>query len=95
MVERPAGPGYVCVGDAACVLDPAASHGVLKALMSGMMAAHVIAERVAGGASGDQAIRAYTSWLTRLFRADVAALTELYRTHPFPPAWVVDGTGLE
>ena len=92
MVERPAGPGYICVGDAACVLDPAASHGVLKAIMSGMMAAHVIAEGMAGGASRGQAIQAYTDWLTRLFRADVTALTELYRTHPFPPAWVADGT---
>ena len=59
MVERPAGPGYVYVGEAVCVLDPAASHGVLKALMSGMMAAHVIAE---GGGGED------VGALTELYR---------------------------
>jgi flavin-dependent dehydrogenase len=42
MVQGVAGPGYFIVGDAAAVLDPASSHGVLKALMSGIMAAHLI-----------------------------------------------------
>jgi len=39
-IARPcAGPGYFMVGDAAWALDPASSHGVLKAIMSGMIVA--------------------------------------------------------
>jgi hypothetical protein len=35
-----AGPGYFLAGDAASIVDPLSSHGILKALMSGMKAAH-------------------------------------------------------
>lgn len=94
IVERPAGPGYLCVGDAAAVLDPASSHGVLKALMSGMMAAHVIAENLCTGASASIAIRAYTTWITNQFNADVAALSELYHSLANPPAWVRQVSGV-
>ena len=92
MVERPAGSGYICVGDAAAVLDPASSHGVLKGLMSGMMAAHVIAENLVGDASPTAAIAAYTEWLTSQFEADVTALTAMYRSLPAPPAWIRDSS---
>ena len=88
IVERPAGPGYICVGDAANVLDPASSHGVLKALMSGMMAGHVIAEHRTGEATQLAAICAYTAWIKGQFDADVAALSDLYRKLPNPPAWI-------
>ena len=37
-----AGAGYFIVGDAAAVLDPASSHGILRAIMSGIMAGHAI-----------------------------------------------------
>ncbi|MBJ8205870.1 FAD-dependent oxidoreductase, partial [Bacillus cereus] len=43
-ISQPGGAGYFLVGDAAAVLDPASSHGVLKAIMSGMMAAHSLAQ---------------------------------------------------
>lgn len=57
MIPDAAGPGYFIVGDAAAVLDPASSHGVLKALMSGMMAAHLIAKLIVKSIdSGIQAI---------------------------------------
>jgi flavin-dependent dehydrogenase len=90
IVERTAGSGYICVGDAAAVLDPASSHGVLKAIMSGMMAGHVIAENLAGAAAPERAIRTYTAWLKARFEADVTALTALYRLLPVPPGWVRD-----
>jgi len=90
IVERPAGPGYVCVGDAAAVLDPASSHGVLKALMSGMMAGHVIAENISGSATPHAATGAYINWLTNHFTADVSALIEMYRSLPDPRMWVRD-----
>ena len=40
MAERMAGAGWFIVGDAAATLDPTSSHGVLKALLSGMTAGH-------------------------------------------------------
>jgi hypothetical protein len=35
-----AGPGYFLTGDVASIVDPLSSHGILKAVMSGMKAAH-------------------------------------------------------
>jgi flavin-dependent dehydrogenase len=77
-VESVAGPGFFLVGDAAAVLDPAASHGVLKALMSGMMAAHLIESASRAGQSEAHALLAYQEWLTGWFDADVAKLRALY-----------------
>ena len=88
LVSRPAGAGYLCVGDAAAVLDPASSHGVLKGLMSGMMAAHVISQVVTGGASDVAATETYSAWLREWFHADVRELRRMYRELPHPPAWV-------
>jgi flavin-dependent dehydrogenase len=88
IVSRPAGSGYICVGDAAAVLDPASSHGVLKGLMSGMMAAHVIAQVESGTATNATAIEAYSVWLREWFQADVRELRRMYRELPHPPPWV-------
>ena len=74
----PAGSGYFQVGDAAAVLDPASSHGVLKALMSGMMAAHLIVRCVRQGASEPVAALAYNEWVHKWFEHDVRRLSELY-----------------
>ena len=82
MVNEPAGPGYFLAGDAAALLDPAASHGVLKGLMSGMMAAHLCAAVIKDGASERQASREYRDWLAGWFEADVARLRELYARLP-------------
>ena len=86
IVSQPAGPGYVCVGDAAAVLDPASSHGVLKGLMSGMMAGHVIAQAESGTASIAAATEAYSAWLREWFRADARELRRMYRELPTSPA---------
>ena len=87
MVSRPAGPGYFCVGDAAAVLDPAASHGVLKAIMSGMMAAHVILRAHAGETTPAAASATYSAWLGEWFAADTAQLRRFYAELPTPPPW--------
>jgi len=63
------GQGYFVVGDAAAVLDPSSSHGVLKALMSGMMAAHLIG-RIYAGAEEERARAAYQSWGSGWFDHD-------------------------
>jgi flavin-dependent dehydrogenase len=80
----------VCIGDAAAVLNPASSHGVLKGLMSGMMVGHVIAQAVTGHVAERDAIVAYTAWISEMFHADVKALTQLYHELPRPPARVLE-----
>lgn len=96
MVSRPAGLGYFCIGDAAAVLDPAASHGVLKAIMSGMMAAHVILRVHAGVVTPAAASDAYNAWLQEWFAADTAQLRRFYAELPSPPPWVLEaGSGYE
>ena len=87
MVMNPAGPGYFLVGDAAAVLDPASSHGVLKAIMSGMMAGHLIAQTRTGTCSERRATLEYRRWLVSWFHFDVGKLKQLYGSLPHPPAW--------
>lgn len=88
VVRRPAGPGFFVAGDAAAVLDPASSHGVLRAIMSGMMAAHLIAQVVCYDASESAAAQRYSDWIRRWFDHDVAGLRDLYGRLPKPPSWV-------
>jgi hypothetical protein len=84
-VRSPAGPGFFVAGDAAAVLDPASSHGVLKAVMSGMLAARMITE----APSFDDAVaRSYSDWVHLQFDHDVAGLLALYDRLPKPPGWV-------
>lgn len=82
MVSEPAGPGYFLAGDAAALLDPAASHGVLRGIMSGMMAAHLCARVIRDGASEQQAAQEYRRWLADWFESDVARLKVLYASLP-------------
>ncbi|MFM0335991.1 NAD(P)/FAD-dependent oxidoreductase [Paraburkholderia fungorum] len=72
-------PGWFMVGDAAAVLDPASSHGVLKAILSGVTAAHLIAAVLADKASADAAAHAYHDWLADWFSTDAAQLARFYR----------------
>ena len=96
---RPAaGPGWFLVGDAAFMLDPSSSHGVLKALMSGRMAAHCIAAVARGLAPEGETVLHYNDWISRWFEADVARLTEHYaplrgpHTAAQPTAWDLSHT---
>jgi flavin-dependent dehydrogenase len=65
------------IGDAAFVLDPGSSHGVLKAIMSGIMVAHLINE----SANHTKLIieNHYNQWVNEQFNSDVSKLKELYR----------------
>lgn len=89
-VASPAGPGYLMVGDAAAVLDPASSHGVLKALMSGMMAGHAVVGAASGSLPWPAAFSSYAEWVRRWFEHDVAQLRERYRRFP---RWDMPGPG--
>ncbi|TYS22768.1 NAD(P)/FAD-dependent oxidoreductase [Bacillus subtilis] len=77
-VDHPGGPGYYLVGDAATVLDPASSHGVLKALMSGMMVAHLVGHVLISNQDEGKAIKEYCNWVYKWFNHDVKKLRKLY-----------------
>ena len=67
------------VGDAAATLDPTSSHGVLKAIMSGITAGHLIAAVLYGKAPAEEAASAYHGWLAEWFDADTLRLATFYR----------------
>ena len=79
MSSEAAGPGWFMVGDAAALLDPSSSHGVLKALMSGIAAAHMAAAVLAGRAPADVSAQAYHAWLQGWFAHDARRLQDFYR----------------
>jgi flavin-dependent dehydrogenase len=81
VAERPSGRNHFLVGDAAFVLDPSSSHGVLKAITSGMMAAYLIGKLNVGGAGPDAVHVHYHHWLLDWYRKDAEALKEMYRQH--------------
>lgn len=80
IAETVAGPGYFLAGDCALVLDPASSNGILRAMMSGMMAAHNAAEALAEAITWAQASAAYQSWVTAWFEQDLAEMTDHYKS---------------
>jgi len=76
-VRPAAGPGYFLAGDAAAVLDPASSHGVLAALMSGLAVAYAAAA-VVRGASPTKAAKGYDAWIRARFLQETAELSRMY-----------------
>ena len=76
------------LGDAAAVIDPASSHGILRAMMSGIKAGDTIAS-IYHGFPEIEAARNYNTWLTDWFNDDVRGLQALYRKHPNLPSWGV------
>lgn len=80
-ISQPGGPGYFLVGDAAAVLDPASSHGVQKAIMSGMMAGHS-SQIMNAGQKEDNIILGYCKWIHNWFEHDVETLKKLYALLP-------------
>lgn len=74
-----AGPGYFLVGDAATVFDPSSSHGVLRALMTGIQAASLILRGEGDQQCGALVARLYRDWLGGWVRSDVTEMQRLYR----------------
>ncbi len=66
------------VGDAAARLDPGASRGVLRALVSGRHAAQLIGAATAGALPSGAAAGRYRRWVEGWYRHDLAGLTQLY-----------------
>jgi flavin-dependent dehydrogenase len=73
-----AGPGHFLLGDAAALLDPASSNGILRALMSGMLAADLAAQTLSGK-DEKAAIQVYVKWIAALYRHHVDSLEGIYR----------------
>ena len=78
-LNRPSGRGYFTVGDAAFVLDPASSHGVLKAMMSGMMVGHAISKIIKHQHPESLIIQEYSQWILNWFHHDLVKLKEFYQ----------------
>lgn len=93
MVARPAGPGYAIAGDAAVVVDPASSHGVLRALLSGMHAGRLVRAVLAGAGDEASLARDYTRFIAGWFAHDVERLRALYARLGSAPDWVRDDRG--
>ncbi|GAB7189040.1 hypothetical protein ATKI12_8871 [Kitasatospora sp. Ki12] len=74
----PAGPGWFVVGDAGVLLDPASSHGVLRALLSGWTAGSLTAALAARALDADRAAALYGSWLHEGAERDMAHLASRY-----------------
>jgi flavin-dependent dehydrogenase len=70
--------GFFLLGDAAAMLDPSSSHGVLRAIMSGIMAGHLLDGCFRGDISEKMAAEVYKTWLRELFDHDVIQLRQKY-----------------
>lgn len=77
-----AGQGYFIVGDAAYRLDPSSSHGVLKAMMSGVYVAHLMMKEKQGIIKKDIAGQIYQAYIRDALQHDVRHLkaSEWYRS---------------
>jgi len=77
-VESPAGPGYFVIGDAAITFDPLASHGVIRAMLTGMTAADCIDRIVRRKELGSAHVAGFSRWLNEWGRKDRHSLVRLY-----------------
>jgi flavin-dependent dehydrogenase len=74
LVTECAGDGYFLCGDAAAVLDPTSSHGVVKAIMSGAQAADLIVQILKQGADAREAAAKFRELFSKWFEHDVGRL---------------------
>lgn len=76
--ETLAAPGWFQAGDAAAVLDPTSANGVLRALLSGMIAAKLAYSVISGSASAEEAAKEYAAWLSGWFFDSTSRLSRFY-----------------
>lgn len=74
------GPSFFITGDAAFITDPASGNGVLRAVMSGIKAAHNARAVLTGETTQAEAAQDYRIWMKHWFEADTAQLAHLYET---------------
>jgi flavin-dependent dehydrogenase len=90
LVPECAGAGYFLCGDAAAVLDPAASSGVERALASGLKAADLIVQVINKGMDPNAAAAAYREWSSNQFVDQARQLAARYAELEEPPIWLQD-----
>ena len=79
MIPSCAGAGYFLCGDAAAVLDPTSSHGVVKAMTSGVLAAEAIAKIASQTQTEENAVEEFRRTFQAWFEHDAARLKTDYR----------------
>ncbi len=83
-----AGAGYYLCGDAAAVLDPAASSGVARALASGLKAADLIVQVTKKRTDPLVAVAVYRQWCAKQFVEQARQLASRYAELEEPPVWL-------
>ena len=78
LVTNACGAGYFMVGDAAFVLDPLSSHGVIKAILSGIRVGNLIVQVLNKQITEESALSDYQTWLNHWFDQDVKRMKQLY-----------------
>lgn len=76
-LTQASGAAWMLAGDAAAMLDPTSSHGVLKALMSGYFSGQTATAILRGG-DETQGLAAYRGWVEGWFANDIQALRVMY-----------------
>jgi flavin-dependent dehydrogenase len=79
MVAHTAHPAWYIVGDAACLLDPLSSKGVLRAMMTGVASGHLIAKVLDGRIAAEAAAKLHQHWLSEWFAREAMYLATFYR----------------
>jgi flavin-dependent dehydrogenase len=79
MAAQLAHSAWFIVGDAACLLDPLSSKGVLRAMMSGIATGHLIANVLNGQIAAEAAANVYQCWLSDWFVREALRLAAFYR----------------
>jgi flavin-dependent dehydrogenase len=88
-MSRCSGPGWLAVGDAACIYDPISSQGVHKALLEGQAGARR-AMRVLGGAAGNDVLHEHEHAMQERFAGYLRLRQHLYDSEmrwPGAPFW--------
>lgn len=88
-VNQLANRGFFIIGDAALVLDPSSSHGIIRGIMSGIQVSHLINEIYNNKISVSNASFNYNNWMSSWFFHDLNKLKDFYaQYHPNPPSWL-------
>ncbi len=90
LVPECAGAGYFLCGDAAAVLDPAASSGVERAFAGGLKAADLIIQVTNHGMDPHAAAALYREWCANQFVGHARQLAARYAELEQPPVWLSD-----
>lgn len=75
----PSAANYLLIGDAAFVMDPASSKGILKAIMSGIMAGYLLINHKAARLSTAAMHEAYKAWINDWFDKECQQLKTDYK----------------